>query len=83
MKRWIGITKLLKRLSPVGAFDFFTYLELLWWFTFCVIINPFRWKWAVFVFFGVGVDFPKAFVRREEQLLKLNGYNNLDAGRSF
>lgn len=25
------------------AFDFFTYSELIYWFVFCVAINPFRW----------------------------------------
>lgn len=80
MKRWIGMTKILKMFSPIGAFDFFTYLELMWWFTFCVAINPFRWKWAFFVFFGVGVDLPKAFVKREKDMLERQGYNGLYNG---
>ncbi|KAG5979976.1 hypothetical protein E4U55_004521 [Claviceps digitariae] len=84
MKRWIDMTKLLKRTSPTGAFDFFTYLELVWWFVFCVTFNPFRWKWAVFVFFGVGIDLPKAFVERERRLLNgTGGYRNMDAGSSI
>ncbi|KAK8932748.1 Dimethylaniline monooxygenase (N-oxide-forming) 2 [Metarhizium anisopliae] len=84
MRRWIDMTRLLKRSSPTGAFDFFTYLELVWWFVFCVAINPFRWKWAVFVFLGVGIDLPKAFVERERRLLNgVEGYENRDAGRSF
>ncbi|KAI5461760.1 flavin-binding monooxygenase-like family protein [Mariannaea sp. PMI_226] len=74
MERWIDMTKLLKRTSPTGAFDFFTYLELLWWFVFCIAFNPFRWKWAAFVFFGLGFALPKAVVEEESRLLgKENG----------
>lgn len=69
MKRWIDMTKFLKMGSPTGAFDFFTYLELVWWFVFCVAINPFRWKWAIFVFFGIGINFPRAVVEHEDKLL--------------
>ncbi|KPM38312.1 hypothetical protein AK830_g8215 [Neonectria ditissima] len=69
MERWIDMTKFLKMSSPTGAFDFFTYLELLWWFFFCVAINPFRWKWALFVFFGLGFALPKAVVAEEERLM--------------
>ncbi|KAG5972613.1 hypothetical protein E4U58_006333 [Claviceps cyperi] len=84
MKRWIDMTKLFKRTSPTGAFDFFTYLELVWWFMFCVAFNPFRWKWAVFVFFGVGIDLPKAFVEREDRLLRRKGEKrNVDVGSSI
>lgn len=84
MKRWIGMTKLFKRTSPTGAFDFFTYLELVWWFVFCVAFNPFRWKWAVFVFFGVGIDLPRAFVERENRLLRRKGeYRDVDVGSSI
>ena len=83
MQRWIDMTKTLKLNSPTGAFDFFTYLELLWWFFFCVVINPFRWKWAIFVFFGVGFGLPKAVVRHEERITNGNGYHATDEGRSF
>lgn len=83
MKRWIDMTRLFKRNSPVGAFDFFTYLELLWWFAFCVAINPFRWKWAIFVLFGVGLSWPQALVRQEEKLLNGDGYRFRDQGSSF
>ncbi|KAG6300502.1 hypothetical protein E4U09_006782 [Claviceps aff. purpurea] len=84
MKRWIGMTKLFKRTSPTGAFDFFTYLELVWWFVFCVAFNPFRWKWAVFVFFGIGIDLPRAFVERENRLLRRKGENmDVDVGSSI
>jgi len=34
MEFWIDMTKWLKARSPTGAFDFFTYSELLWWFFF-------------------------------------------------
>lgn len=83
MERWIDMTKFLKKNSPTGAFDFFTYLELLWWFTFCVAFNPFRWKWAIFVFFGVGLDLPKMFVEREKRMINSLGYRAHDTGRSL
>lgn len=87
MKFWIDGTKWVKSKSPTGAFDFFTYSELIWWFTFvsrvshisgsqcaiadseqCVAINPFRWKWAVFVFLGIGIDFPQYIVDKEDDV---------------
>lgn len=34
MKRWIDMTCWLKARSPTGAFDFFTYSELIFWFVF-------------------------------------------------
>lgn len=81
MERWIDMTRLLKSLSPIGAFDFFTYLELLWWFAFCIAINPFRWKWAPFVFFGIGQKLPKAIVETENRFR--NGDENYDVGKAF
>ncbi|KAH8656094.1 hypothetical protein BGZ60DRAFT_508004 [Tricladium varicosporioides] len=30
------------KFAPKAVFDFFTYFELVWWFTFCIVINPFR-----------------------------------------
>lgn len=66
--RWIDMTRLLKATAPTGAFDFFTYLELLWWFVFCVAFNPFRWKWAFFVFFGLGFALPKRVVGAEDRV---------------
>lgn len=87
MEFWIDMTRWLKSKSPTGAFDFFTYSELIWWFTFvsfclivlwrylvadsciqCVVINPFRWKWALFVFLGVGINFPQYVVEKEDLL---------------
>ncbi|MCJ1313832.1 hypothetical protein MMC25_007512 [Agyrium rufum] len=67
MKKWIDMTRFVKRRSPTGAFDFFTYSELLYWFVFCIVINPFRWKWALFVFFGLGRDLPMKVVRQEDR----------------
>lgn len=83
------MTRFLKSHSPTKAFDFFTYLELLWWFSFCIAINPFRWKWAIFVFFGVGMGVPKGVVNAEDivrdrfggQTAKNNG--GYDVGKSF
>lgn len=68
MKKWIDMTKQIKRFAPTGAFDFFTYSELIYWFVFCVAINPFRWKWALFVFFGIGDALPLHVVKREDQV---------------
>ncbi|KAH6976867.1 hypothetical protein EDB80DRAFT_768541 [Ilyonectria destructans] len=82
MERWIDMTKFLKLSSPTGAFDFFTYLELLWWVFFCVVINPFRWKWALFVFFGLAFALPKAVVVEEERFTGGEGRAK-DEGRSF
>ncbi|KAM0253902.1 hypothetical protein ACHAQJ_007077 [Trichoderma viride] len=83
MERWIDMTRTLKKFSPTGAFDFFTYLELLWWFVFCVAFNPFRWKWALFVFFGIGIGIPKAFIQQEKRFTNGDGYKNRDEGTSF
>jgi len=86
MERWIDMTRLLKHFSPTGAFDFFTYLELVYWFVFCIVINPFRWKWVFFVFFGIGAALPKAVVQVEDRLRNgfgLENESNYDVGRSF
>ncbi|THX02602.1 FAD/NAD(P)-binding domain-containing protein [Aureobasidium pullulans] len=68
MEFWVDMTRWLKARAPTGAFDFFTYSELLWWFFFCITINPFRWKWAIFVFTGVGIGLPLEVVDREEKI---------------
>lgn len=34
MEFWVDMTRWLKARAPTGAFDFFTYSELLWWFFF-------------------------------------------------
>lgn len=85
MQRWIDMTRFLKSHSPTAAFDFFTYLELLWWFTFCIAINPFRWKWALFVFLGIGFGIPKSVVRVEDSVRSSLGVKNgaYDVGKSF
>lgn len=86
MERWIDMTTVFKKFAPTGAFDFFTYLELVWWFSFCIAINPFRWKWALFVFFGIGQGLPRRVVDVEnkirDELGEKNGYN-YDVGKSF
>lgn len=74
MKRWVDMTRFLKRFAPTGAFDFFTYTELVYWFVFCVAINPFRWKWALFVFFGIGKGLPLKVVQEEDRLRKVEGW---------
>ena len=73
MKRWVDMTGFLKRYGPTRAFDFFTYTELVYWFVFCVAINPFRWKWAMFVFFGLGKELPFKVVQEEDRLRNLDG----------
>lgn len=83
MERWIDMTRALKAASPTPAFDFFTYLELVWWFTFCIAVNPFRWKWALFVFLGVGIALPKALVEQERNVINCDGYRIKDEGVSF
>lgn len=34
MKFWVDMTRWIKRRSPTGAFDFFSYSELIYWFVF-------------------------------------------------
>ena len=62
------MTKFIKRRAPTGAFDFFTYSELIYWFVFCIAINPFRWKWALFVLLGIGSALPFKVVRKEDSI---------------
>ena len=68
MKTWIDFTRWVKQFAPTGAFEFFTYAELIYWFVFIIAVNPFRWKWALFVMTGVGVALPKRIVEEEEKL---------------
>jgi cation diffusion facilitator CzcD-associated flavoprotein CzcO len=65
MKTWIDFTRWMKQGAPPRAFDFFTYTELMYWFVFLVLVNPFRWKWAFFILFGVGQTLPLKIVREE------------------
>lgn len=73
MKMWIDWTTLLKRATPGTALDFFTYGELLYWFVFVVLINPFRWKWALFVLFGIGARLPISIVEKEDAIRAKHG----------
>ncbi|KAJ9648905.1 hypothetical protein H2201_001985 [Coniosporium apollinis] len=77
MKRWIDMTRFLKSKAPGGAFDFFTYGELLYWFVFVIVINPFRWKWALFVLFGIGEALPMKVVQQENRLRNGTGMKQL------
>lgn len=77
MKRWIDMTSTLKSHAPTAAFDFFTYSELTYWFVFCIAINPFRWKWALFVLCGVGSALPMRVVQGEDQVRNGLGMKSL------
>lgn len=68
MKTWIDFTRWVKARAPTGAFDFFTYAELMYWFVFVILINPFRWKWAPFVLCGIGAALPNAVVQQEDKM---------------
>lgn len=70
MKTWIDFTRFMKRLAPTRAFDFFTYAELFYWYIFILLVNPFRWKWALFVFFGLGRALPLMVVEQEANFRK-------------
>ncbi|KAK5109274.1 hypothetical protein LTR62_007148 [Meristemomyces frigidus] len=78
MKTWIDFTRWVKVRAPAGAFEFFTYAELIYWFVFVVVVNPFRWKWAAFVLFGIGAGLPRRIVEAEERLR--NGFANAREG---
>ncbi|KJZ76490.1 hypothetical protein HIM_04219 [Hirsutella minnesotensis 3608] len=83
MRRWIDFTGLLKFTSPTKPLEFFSYAELIWWFIFVCCFNPFRYKWIIFALFGVGLNLPEAFVRREEKILNSRGYKYRNEGRSI
>jgi hypothetical protein len=75
MKRWVGMTRLLKVALSVGPYDFFMYLELVWCCVFCICSNPFRWKWALFVFFGLGFVLLKRVVHVQKRIRNGVGLN--------
>lgn len=66
MRRWIDMTRWIKVEAPGGAFEFFTYSELVYWFVFTIAVDPIRWKWARFVLFGVGKELPLGVARQED-----------------
>lgn len=68
MKLWIDATRFVKGRAPTGAFEFFTYAELMGWFVFVILVNPFRWKWAPFVMMGIGSALAKRVVQEENNL---------------
>jgi hypothetical protein len=41
------------------------------------VINPFRWKWAAFVLFGVGKGLPLSVVQQEDKVRNGLGMRNL------
>ncbi|KAF2108401.1 hypothetical protein BDV96DRAFT_264983 [Lophiotrema nucula] len=68
MKKWVDMTRWVKAKAPGGAFEFFTYSELVYWFVFTLVVNPFRWKWVLFVLFGIGEGLPLRVVEREDAI---------------
>lgn len=46
MQFWVDMTRWFKARAPTGAFDFFTYSELLWWFFF---VSYFTHYWLAIV----------------------------------
>lgn len=66
MKTWIDFTRFMKQWAPTNAFDFYTYSEMIYWFVFLIMVNPFRWKWVFFVLFGVGRSLPMSVVKQED-----------------
>ena len=68
MRIWVDFARWMKRRAPGGALDFFTYAELVGWFVGVILVNPFRWKWAVFVLMGVGGAVPREVVRQEDRV---------------
>lgn len=79
MKRWIDMTRFVKSKAPGGAFEFFTYSELVYWFIFTIAIHPFRWKWAAFVLFGIGKGLPLRVVEQENRARNGTGMRKLTA----
>ncbi|KAF2723711.1 FAD/NAD(P)-binding domain-containing protein [Polychaeton citri CBS 116435] len=76
MRSWINMTRWLKKAAPGGALEFFTYAELIYWFVFVIVINPFRWKWAPFVLMGVGTGLPKGVVEQEDKIRESLGMHD-------
>lgn len=80
MKLWVDFTRTVKRLLPFGqsngGLEFFTYGELVYWFVFVLLINPFRWKWALFVLYGIGKDLPLQVVEQEDRLRERRKHAN-------
>jgi hypothetical protein len=73
MKLWINTFRLIKSTAPTGAFDYFTYFEMCFWFFTVLVVNPFRLKWAPFVVLGWGKWIPDVVVLMEDFVRKLFG----------
>jgi hypothetical protein len=56
MKVWVDVFRWLKSFAPSGAFDFFTYGELMLWFILFILVRPSRWRWMFFVLNGWGMQ---------------------------
>lgn len=62
--------------------QFFTYGELVYWFIFVILVNPFRWKWALFVLFGIGSSLPLAIVQQEDKFRSLTNGKRVNGDSS-
>ncbi|KAK4170472.1 hypothetical protein QBC43DRAFT_306287 [Cladorrhinum sp. PSN259] len=58
MRRGVDITRVIRATSLIGNLEIFCYVELIGWFVLCVAVNPFRWKWVIFILFGVELMLP-------------------------
>lgn len=48
MKKWIDMTRFIRRTTPTGALEIVTHSKSTYWFIFCIVANPFRRKWALY-----------------------------------
>ncbi|TQB70391.1 hypothetical protein MPDQ_000605 [Monascus purpureus] len=64
MKVWIDFMRYTKR-SDIPAFEFLTYAELIYWCIVALFLDPFRWKWVLFVLTGKGGSFPEKIIEKE------------------
>jgi hypothetical protein len=59
MSVWIWPRRRVQKTLPLIPRDVLTYLEVIWLLYICIGINPFRWEWFLFVFFGFSFMLPK------------------------
>ncbi|EGG08412.1 uncharacterized protein MELLADRAFT_52200 [Melampsora larici-populina 98AG31] len=54
MRLWVDVIRYLKSSAPTDAFDFFTYVEMIFYLIIFHLVRPQRIKWILFNFFGIG-----------------------------